>query len=207
MELEQELRADLKWREYELATLKALAIRTQEESGTRSALLRAMFAVLYAHYEGYFKFCWDAYLDHIQKSVDSRSQLPDSLASLSLDKFISQIRSKPASELYQLLSKDFEKIIKGKPIFENKLETNSNLYPKIAQDNSEKLGITVKGVIANSTHLKTLVGRRNNIAHGQKMEIKSLSEYIEYEKIVLDVLNELFLCIMDAANKRAYMKS
>ena len=52
----QQLEEDLSWREGEIASLK-LAIVAAVPS-RRAPLLRAAWALLYAHYEGFCRFAW-----------------------------------------------------------------------------------------------------------------------------------------------------
>jgi len=66
MTIDVVLEKDLQWREAELASLKRLAINATSNSVTHQSLLRALWALLYAHYEGFTKFAWDTLLDHIQ---------------------------------------------------------------------------------------------------------------------------------------------
>jgi len=59
----REIENDLRWREAELASLKAHAISTRSNDVAHKAALRAIWAMLYAHYEGFTKFCWELALD------------------------------------------------------------------------------------------------------------------------------------------------
>ncbi len=60
-----ELDKDLNWREAELTSLKVQLITTTKGTVAHKVLLRAMWALLYAHYEGFCKFAWDLYLDEL----------------------------------------------------------------------------------------------------------------------------------------------
>jgi len=53
---EYELEQDLNWREAELASLKVLVAEATAGTVSHQALLRALWAMLYAHYEGFCKF-------------------------------------------------------------------------------------------------------------------------------------------------------
>ncbi|WP_198013964.1 MAE_28990/MAE_18760 family HEPN-like nuclease [Desulforegula conservatrix] len=46
---------DLEWREREIAAMRLLIYRPDLTNSQRSALLRAGWAMLYAHYEGFIK--------------------------------------------------------------------------------------------------------------------------------------------------------
>ena len=53
MAWETELEQDLKWREDELAAMKFAVTQTVIGTAPHKALLRAAWAMLYAHYEGF----------------------------------------------------------------------------------------------------------------------------------------------------------
>ena len=74
----QQLEDDLKWREAELASLKEQVVISSKHSVRYQALLRAMLALLYAHYEGFCKFAWELYLDELQNSRIKRKDCKDS---------------------------------------------------------------------------------------------------------------------------------
>ena len=82
----KELEGDLKWREAELASLKLLVSDAVVGSVRHTSLLRALWVLLYAHYEGFFKFAWDLYLEQLEQFDVSRNESIDSLAKFSLSK-------------------------------------------------------------------------------------------------------------------------
>lgn len=51
-----------------------------------------------------------------------------------------------------------------------------------------------------------MVARRNEIAHGQKMIIKDIQEYKKYEDAALEVMHELAVSIVDALDKKQYLR-
>ena len=70
-----QIEADLKWREGELASLKLLAASADHGSDRQRAILRALWAMLYAHYEGFCLFCWDLMLSAIEKDACTVGEL------------------------------------------------------------------------------------------------------------------------------------
>lgn len=87
------LEQDLKWRDAELASLKRLAISATNENVAHRALLRAMWALLYAHFEGFTKFCWDTVLDHVQSSSIPTGALDSKFALLALESIFKNHRA------------------------------------------------------------------------------------------------------------------
>ena len=54
--LSRALEEDLQWREAELVSLKLVAAAAEAGTVRHDATLRALMALLYAHYEGYCRF-------------------------------------------------------------------------------------------------------------------------------------------------------
>lgn len=204
----KQLEDDLKWREAELASLKRQVVIAPKGSVTQQVLLRAIWVLLYAHYEGFCKFAWDLYLDELQKAGVKRKECKAEIAMLSLEKEFQQLRGNLSSEnLWNFVQADFKTLIEENLYFQVKLETNSNLYPQLFSQNSLLAGLHCTLVEQYKIELRTLVARRNEIAHGQKMIIKDLQEYQKYEKAALEVMHDLAVSIVDSLDKKLYLQS
>src|SRR4051812_33992620 len=68
MAIADELEGDLKWREAELAVLKASAVGSSKTDARGRSMRRAYLAMLYAHYEGFSQFAWQTYLLTLRKT-------------------------------------------------------------------------------------------------------------------------------------------
>ena len=75
----QQIEDDLRWREEELVSLKLQAISMDKNSIRHKALLRAMWVLLYAHYEGFCKFPWYLYLEELAMKEKTRSKCSPSI--------------------------------------------------------------------------------------------------------------------------------
>ena len=206
-ELSSILEADLNWREAELASFKIAIATTDHGSVREHALLRGAWALLYSHYEGFCKFAWDSYLDEIEKNCLVRAKCIDNIASLSLRKAFKALRGNMSdTALWGFFKNDFASLLSEPATFEEKLETDSNLWPNLYTKNAETLGIRPTSIDAYSTHIKTLVSRRNGIAHGEKMTVKDIGEYSEYENAALLVMHDLALCLIEEIENAGYVK-
>ena len=206
MSFEDLIYEDWKWRERELANLKAITLSTQPGTPQRSVMLRAMWAILYAHYEGFFKFTWDCILSHLDSLSLNRSDLLDSLEVLSLEEDIKQCKKKLTNQEFLAFCKSFTETYSSPVKFVKKLETNSNLYPSVIDDNNAILNLELTSLEDIRHHLKALVSRRNAIAHGQVMIIKDLDDYTKYENAVFTVINDFVLSCIDYINNNKYIK-
>lgn len=202
-----QIEEDLLWREAELASLKIQASQAADGSVKKSALLRAMWAMLYAHFEGFTKFSWDMYLDELTRRGVDRKKLKESICKLSLCKEFNGIKGNLSHDnIWDFCLLKFNELLEGQAKFDKKLETNSNLYPNIFEENAQKIDIYCQTLDENRTLIKTLVTRRNEIAHGQKMAIKTLGEYQKYEDAVLLVVHELGCALVEALDNKLYLK-
>ncbi len=126
------LEEDLNWREAELASLELLASEVQRGTPAHSGLLRALRALLYAHYEGFCRFAWEHYLDEIRATNVIRNQCADPIAILSLTKEFKRIAgSGKASELWAFCREEFQQRMAECVDFKFWFESNSNLPPRI----------------------------------------------------------------------------
>ena len=204
----KQLEDDLNWRETELAILKKQAILASKDSDRYRVLLRAMWALLYAHYEGFCKFAWDVYLEELQKAGVKRKDCKDEIAKLSLQKKFKTLKGDLSPEsLWDFGQTGFGIMLEDNLDFQIRLETQSNLYPSLFKENVIQACLTCTLIDKYQIELKALVTRRNEIAHGQKMTIKNIDEYKKYEDAALEVMHELAISIIDCLDKKLYLKN
>lgn len=206
-DLAKEIEIDLSWREAELASFKALVSLTEKGSVRESALLRALWALLYAHFEGFCKFAWDLYLDVLEKEKTKRSLLKDQIAWLSLEQVVKTLKSNfEMEQLWHFCLDELPKLLAEPAVFKTKLETRSNLWPDVFLENSEKVSLPTSMIDEHKSEIKTLVARRNDIAHGKKIHIKDLSEYKIYEDSAFFVMHELAIGVIESIEHKKYLK-
>jgi hypothetical protein len=126
---------------------------------------------------------------------------------LSLEKDFKKLRGNlsPAS-IWKFLSNDFPRLLSEPAQFHLKLETQSNLWPSVFIENAEKASLPKNMVNEHSNKIKSLVSRRNDIAHGQKMIIRDIDEYQKYENAALLVMHELAVGVIESIEKKSYLK-
>jgi hypothetical protein len=170
--------------------------------------LRALWAMLYAHYEGFCKFAWDLYLDELQKLGIKRKDCREEIAKLSLQKYLNSFKwDLSIDSFWEFGQTGFQKMLEEDLDFSTKLDTESNLYPNLLKKNSIQVCLNYQLVEKHETKLKALVKRRNEIAHGKPMVIKDLQEYQKYEDAAIEVMHELAISIVDCLDNRSYLKN
>ena len=124
-----------------------------------------------------------------------------------MEKVFKQARGNLSGEaLWNFITTVFPSEMKLPLTFPIRLETRSNLWPSVAFENNAAMGLECKELRAHETQIKALVNRRNEIAHGKKLVVSTLTEYEVYEKAVLLVLHELAVAIVTHLSDRAYEK-
>jgi hypothetical protein len=210
MSIEDMLDADLRWRESELASLKRLAITSSGESVAYKGMLRALWALLYAHFEGFTKFCWDSLLDHVQAEGIPKKDLDRKFALLALEGEFRGLRGDMAPEsVWRFFNEVLPSALEVGASFpeESRLSADSNLWPNVFERESSRIGITCEELEKHRTLIKTLVARRNEIAHGKEMVISSVADYGIHENAVLCLMHELAIKVIEVADARAYCTS
>jgi hypothetical protein len=200
------LEEDLKWRESELASLKLLASDAEAGTVRHHALLRALCALLYAHYEGFCKFAWDYYFESLEKTGVLRRDCASHIARASMQKDFKEMRGNLSPDaMWDFCTARFGSLMQERLEFVLKLETNSNLWPNLLIENSSAVGLACSAARENAVKLRSLVARRNDIAHGQKMTIANLGEYHDYENAAIVVMHELAISVLEALESESYL--
>lgn len=208
MSIESVLEADLDWRAAELAALRIQVATAPSGSLQESAGLRAIWIMLYAHYEGFCKYAIDVYLDTLEGEGLQRSVCNDVIARFSLEKRFRDFRSDTASSsCWNFFTAALPAALTDQLRFEVRPQTKSNLWPSLLRENCDAVGLSITTLNEQESKLKTLVGRRNDIAHGQKNVIRNLPEYKKYEDAAFTVLYALALDISEAVASRRHVRA
>jgi MAE_28990/MAE_18760-like HEPN len=205
---EKVLEDDLKWREAELASLKLVAVTSTQNKILHDATLRASWAMLYAHFEGFTKFCWELLFDQIQAEQVEISALKGNFQILALEKPLKELKANLSSpSVWQFLTSGFPAFLSSQASFPVmcRLDTQSNLWPSVFETECQKVGVCADQIQKHNTRIKTLVSRRNDIAHGKTMTIKSVNEYTEYEQAALLVMHDLAIQVLEILDNKAYL--
>jgi hypothetical protein len=194
---------DLSWRESELGSLKILLARKDLSQAQQQVLLRAAWAMLYAHYEGFVKTALTVFYDEAKKRITACGRLPRETRILALISDLKKIRSMPAGDFLDEVEQFTVKHYSKGPDFPE-VETQSNLWPNLLLDLLKKADIDSTPIDKHQRKLRTLVARRNEIAHGKQEIIAEVSYYKEYETAVYDLMYELAFQIDARLNSPPY---
>lgn len=213
MELSKQIERELDWRIAELAELKKIALSLSSRKIAYDAQLRALWVMLYAHYEGFCKFVISVFLEELEKTGKVRCLFKDELIIFSLEEELSNIRKDTsAKSCYEYFNNTFNTVLNS--VIQFKKNRNSdyriigsnNLYSDDLLEMCACICISENVIEENRIKLNTLVSRRNEIAHGKKHPIKNLNDYKEYEDAALDVMIALALAVIESLEQKKYLR-
>ena len=185
---------DLEWREAEIASMRTLLCSPEITDGQKQGLLRAAWALLYAHYEGFCKNSLIAFYDFIARLGIACKDLPQPTKIFAVEKQLKQMRKMTDHDLLGEIVTFESSFFSHSPLFPD-VDTQSNLWPNVLIDLMETADLCTTMVKEHEVKLKTLVSRRNQIAHGENSIITEVKYYSTYEQVVYDVMYDLAIQI------------
>lgn len=198
-QLERQVESDLDWRHAELAIFRELLTLDTVTTIRKRALFRGAWALLYAHYEGFCKYTLQLLADYIRRLPDCAS-LAHPTFMFFHDKSMREAKALPTAEAFEFFRVTVDQL-RTKPPPEITIDTKSNLWPSLLEELLSAMNLDAYPVIDEPDKIKTLVARRNDIAHGQKVFIEDLTYYLEYENMTRNLMYALALAVIDRAAK------
>lgn len=204
----EKLEDDLQRREAELAVFKVLITRADEDTVRHQALLRALWVMLYAHYEGYCKFALQIYLDALMQRKLPRIDYKDPIIAFSMQEKFRHLSNNLSNDNCVRFIRQFPVDLNNPVEFdEEAFESHGNFAPDLLKQNCQSVGLSYNQVEANRLHLKKLVNRRNLIAHGKLLPIENFQEYQDCENATFDVMLGLAVAVIEALEQELYLKA
>lgn len=185
---------DLDWREREIAAMRILLSGPSLTDSQRAALLRAGWAMLYAHYEGFIKNALTIFYDEAAKATEKCEYLPSNTKIFALKDALRSLRNLPSADMLNKIEKFKTEHLESNHEFPD-VDTKSNLRPDILIALLKTADLNTSIAEKNEVKLRTLVSRRNSIAHGEKSFINEISYFRGFEDAVYEVLYDVALQI------------
>lgn len=184
--------------------MRLLLSRRDISSKQVEVLLRAAWALLYAHYEGFIKYCLTLFYEEISARSVKCGDLPIPTQIFALAKVLKQIRAMPLAEMINEVTSFQSRHLESLASF-SEVDTDSNLWPETLIALLISADLDSKTVEENRPKLATLVARRNEIAHGQKNLIPEFCYYRTYETAVYEVMYDLALQVEERLASSPYL--
>jgi hypothetical protein len=194
---------DLAWREAELGSLKLLLSRVDVTDHQKAVLLRASWALLYAHYEGFSKNSLTIFYGYAKNSVANCGALPLKTRLFALNDKLKRLRNLAPEPFISDIENFSVLFYNPAPEFPE-VDTKSNLWPNVLEELLNDADISLTSLDDHRIRLKTLVEKRNNISHGKGDVVSEVSYYREFESAVYDIMYEMALKIDERLKSPPY---
>lgn len=165
---------DFGWRIREISDFR-LAIKDSAER-LKASLYRSGVPLLYAHWEGHLRFCTFKYLEHISFRRRTYMELQDSIFCVYTRNYFDSLTARKLSFserlniLTALAQKQNARFARANI---DDVDTKSNLSSDVLSDLCLIAGINIDLFRDEFDFIdKMLLGRRNNIAHGQEIYVE-----------------------------------
>lgn len=206
-QLSDNLSSELAWRKKELSDLKYFIEQNLPNPSRKQVLARCGIAMLYAHWEGFIKICGSLFLEFIAMQRHRNSELKNNLLTLSMRNSVNfSAGSKKPSEFGKITDFFVSNMASRSSIpFKTAINTESNLSSLVLKEIAWCLGIDYSLFETKEKFIDSrLLGRRNHIAHGQRMDI-NLSEYIEMRDVLIEMMTNFKTQIENCAINKEYL--
>jgi len=198
------LDTDFAWRLQEVSDVKT----SIKSAGPRNrTLIRAGVALLYAHWEGFIKRSSQIYLEYVASQRLKYRELKPCFAVFGLKaqlNFITGSRkhSKSARIIEFLLTEMDSRAVL---LYEDSIDTESNLSSVVFQGIAESLGINYRPYETKNNLIdKSLLDRRNKIAHGEFLDIVA-DDYAKSSDEVVSLMRQYKDDIENALVLKSYL--
>lgn len=172
-QLQDFLDTELGWRMKEIANMKT-AVR-ESAFIAESTMIRAAVPLLYAHWEGFVKNAATGYLNYVNNQGLSYAELRSCFVVFGLKKALIELNDSRKSAA-SIAAIDFVRDQLGERArlkIDTAINTASNLSSSVLQNILLSVGIDPSGYETRYKLIdESLLKRRNNIAHGEYVDIK-----------------------------------
>ncbi|HCV3141114.1 TPA: hypothetical protein OV568_003602 [Acinetobacter baumannii] len=217
-----QLELDWDWRWEELRLLKNLSSSLTVLQA--DIYRRSLVVFLYAHFEGFFQFALTHYIETLNDQNIPCSQANTHLISATLTNVFKALRDDnakcdffksdaPDDKQLHRFFREVQFIENSNDIFSKIVTINaacidleSNLSPVVVKKNLYKLGLPYHLDRDVEGHLMKLKNIRNKIAHGERKEGVSITEYESFEKSVLKTITSTMANLTVACNDKLYLQ-
>lgn len=194
---------DLAWRKKELIALNSHAETHRENKH----ILRAVFPLICAHYEGFLKNSAAIYLQHVSDLRIPLIELKHAFAPFLLkSEFFTCDGSKRASVRARVITgyNNFLNTPMIIPDPKSFIDTESNPKPEVLIEIFDSLGIDSSSFHTKFTFINdSLLKTRNSIVHGEYCDI-SFREFQEVMSTTLDIMEQIKNILLDSSVNAVY---
>ena len=212
-ELAETLDRESAWRKKEMTTLRIL-IATRGRYREQAALRRSAVPVLYGHWEGFAKQAASAYLDLVRRQPRPYRELGLNFLAIAVRGALREAADAAKSRCTSVYIDKFNSLMGGLDgqvgfagrAVNDAVSSDSNLSSRVLQDVLAAIGVPYDRIFRGKAFLidGSLLAARNRIAHGERVEVDSVT-YRQLHELVVELVNHLKDVIMNHARDRRYL--
>jgi hypothetical protein len=221
MSIREQLEAEITWRQDEIRFFRNQMSNLSEEE--RDQFRKALILMLYAHFEGFFKFSMLSYIKSINDEKICCSEASYSVAAASFQEIFKDLfnidkKSKifkkklpddtklhRAARQIDFVSK-FDELQTQKVIIPEDLVDTSNLQPFVLKKCLFILGFQHNAFEDQDHVIVELLERRNSIAHGASRSGIKEDQYKKLENSVFEMMESVMMFVVDSLKNKSYLK-
>lgn len=208
-QLQDMLDAERAWRLKELSTLRKKLLSGVRKIGAANeddlALLRPCVTMIYAHWEGFVKAACGAYLEFVALQRIPHKEMLSPFLALAARRHASEIGATGADADRIMISFYRDQAnSRGYIPYKSGVDAKNNLWFDVFRDIYESLGLSLRSYELKRKLIDTkLVSKRNAIAHGRFVDIKS-DDVEELFDGIIELMDEIKEQLLDSARNGKY---
>jgi Asp-tRNA(Asn)/Glu-tRNA(Gln) amidotransferase C subunit len=214
------LEGEITWRRDEVRRLRNMQ-SLEISKDTRESLRRALLVMLYAHLEGYAKFSLEQYAEVINRAGLTVKEGRKQLAAACLAEKFKNYRAPESVDPHDPSGARARQVLRDADFLEDLLDlqakkislnvdhvtsADSNLSPSVLRRNLAMLALEDAGVHRFMSALEGLLKLRNNIAHGERLNLPSDPSFEKLEGRIFGLCDALTLLIYQSVRDESYRR-
>jgi hypothetical protein len=217
-----QLEEEITWRQNEIRFFRNQMSDLSEED--KDQFRRMLIVMLYAHFEGFFKFSMMLYIRCVNNEAICCYDANPALVATAFRRIFDELfnTGKKAKEFKKLLPDDtklhrlarqrdfiiqFDKFQEKKVDIPEDFIDTSNLEPIVLKKYLFMLGFDYEAFEDQKDIVKELLEYRNSIAHGAARSGIREDQYKKLEKSVFDMMESVMMFVVNAIKAKYYLKT
>jgi hypothetical protein len=206
-QLNEFLNSEISWRKRELSIFKLLLKGDAKSGATTNCLCRSGTTLLYAHWEGFIKAAAEGYLRFVASQELNYESLSNNFLAISIKARLNETLEAKKIERYGSVVDFFRTQLatRSRIPWDSTVRTRSNLSSEVLEEITSTLGLDFSLYETKRKLIdEKLVNKRNNIAHGQYLDLDE-SEYSALQEEVIGLMEIFRNQIDNSAALRTYL--
>lgn len=187
----ESLEKDKAWRRKEIMAV-SINVKSPSRGISEKTLIRSGVPLVYAHWEGYVKFCTKAYLEYLSNQNENAQKLSSTVLAIAYkSKLITASEERSTKKLAQLIDDFRSPGVISTFKMSSSLITESNLKWDVFCKILESLGINFEEYSTKSNFIdEVLLKNRNSIAHGEFLLVSKAS-FVDICSTVAELIDSI----------------